>query len=258
MQNRQARGQIAGQTEVVGHPQSWLEHGRPARGGVAQRPVVRRDHDHPCAASHRGCRGADQSGVTGIVARDDEKVQRTDPGRRVGADDDRRRCRTTKRRSQNRAGRLGVAAARHPDHRARRVTGDGLQRAFRDRCSGRAHLGTGHRGPAQQPAPVGGQQPLGIVEVDCGGRDHVAISVCAAISAATRSTHLVDVLGGAPLDVQPQKRFGVGGTQVEPVAVAQVDRHPVEVVDRLDAVGERLEHRVHARVRVDDGEVDLA
>ena len=98
------------------------------------------------------------------------------------------------------------------------------------------------------PSAVGGEQALDVVEVDRGvRRAHVDVSVCEAISAATRPTTVVDVFGGAALDVQPQQRLGVGGPQVEPAAVAQIDRHPVEMVDGMDAVAERLQHRLHAR-----------
>src|SRR4051812_3687003 len=57
------------------------------------------------------------------------------------------------------------------------------------------------------------------------------------------------------LDVQPQQRLGVAGSQVEP-PVARVDGQAVEPV--LVTVGERLGHTLDHRGRVADAGVDLA
>ena len=69
---------------------------------------------------------------------------------------------------------------------------------------------------------------------------------------------LLDRLSGARFDVESQQRLGVGHPQVEPGAVAEVDGHAVEVVDRVHAGAVGLQHGLHDGRGVGDGEVDLA
>ena len=58
--------------------------------------------------------------------------------------------------------------------------------------------------------------------------------------------------------IQPQQRLGVGGAQVEPAALAEVDRHPVQVIDGLNAGAEGFQYRLDAGGCLGHGEIDLA
>ena len=143
---------------------------------------------------------------------------------------------------------LCVAAAGHPDDGAGRRIGTNLSNSpSSERRRDGAHLGTCHRRCSQQTHSIGVQQAFGIVEVDDAGRNTSGVHVNSFAPAATWAGDLVDDLldrlGGAGLDVEPQQRFGVGHPQVEPAAVTEVHGHPVEVVDRVHAGAERLAAR---------------
>ena len=158
-----------------------------AGAGVAQGALGGGGHHHARAAAHTGGHRGGQHRVTWIVAGDDEHVQRADPRRHLGCDGDGLGGRTTQCRSQYRAGRLGRAAARHPDHRPRPVAGaQFVQGALVDGGSGGAYLRAGHRHRAQQAVVVGVDQRLGVVEVarDAGGA-HGATSSSTCLTCAT-------------------------------------------------------------------------
>ncbi len=115
---RQSSGQVAAQCELVGYPQPRRQHCGPARRRVPQRTLVRCHHHHSRTPAHPGSGGADQRGIAGVVAGDDQHIQRTDPRRCLGGDHHRLGGRATQRRGQNGPGSLGGAAAGHPDHAA--------------------------------------------------------------------------------------------------------------------------------------------
>ena len=82
-QGGQAGAQIAGQAEVIGNAHPRFQHGGPASGGVSQRSVVGSDDHDPRTATHPRRCSRHQDGVAGVVAGDDENVQRADPWRRL-------------------------------------------------------------------------------------------------------------------------------------------------------------------------------
>ena len=176
LQRGQPGRQIAAQPEFVRRPQPRLQHRGAPGGGVAQRSLVRRRDDDPRTAAHRRRRGGHQCRIPGVVAGDDENVERADPGRRFGGHHDRLTRDPAQRGGQHRARALGRSAAGHPDHGSRPVAAGHLrQLAFVDRGRGGTNLRTGHRRRPQQSVAVGFQQTLGVVEVDggvCGA--HVA------------------------------------------------------------------------------------
>ena len=249
----QPGGQIAGQAEVVGHPHPRRQHHRASRGGVAQRALVGGDDDDPRTAPNSGGR----RGRPARGRRDRRPPRPVRPARRSTAAPRRRRrsARPPSRPALRRAiepAALGVASARHPDHRAGRLVARNRSSTPSSRAAAVARtcapaIEAARSNPSRSAASRPSTSSRSIVGVrwrSCG-----TSRCCEAISAATCPTIVVDFFGGARLDVQPQQRLGVGRPQVEPGAVAQIDGHPVEVVDGVDAVAERLQHRVHARAR---------
>ena len=173
VQRGQARGQIAAQPELVGDPQPRRQHRDAPRRAVAQRTLVRRHHDHPRAPAHPGRGGPDQGGIAGVVARDDQHVERPDPRRGLAGDHDRLVATPPSVAASMAPAVSAVPPAGHPDHAARAVVdAQRIQRAFVDRGGDGAHLRAGHRRGPQQTLPVGGEQALGVFEIDRPGGVH--------------------------------------------------------------------------------------
>ena len=160
--------------------------------------------------------------------------------------------------------RLRGAPGGHPDHGARRVIRprSDVEDALVERGGRRPHLRTRHRRRAQQTLSVGREQTLDVVEVDGRVRERSrrgpAFGVWAAIWAATSSTIAAtsSAVRASTLSRSNGSVFDV--RRLNQRAVAEVDGDAVEVVERLDAAAEGLQHRVDARRGVGHGEVDLA
>jgi hypothetical protein len=167
LQHGQARGQVATQPELVGHPHPRFQHGDAAGGAVAQRALVLGRHDDPRSPAHPGRGRGDQRGIARVVAGDDQHIKRPDPGRRLGDERDRCGGRGAQRRGQHDARRLGGAAARHPNHRAWGLSpAHRIEFALLEGGRDRPHLGARVRRGPQEAAPVRGEQAFGVLEID--------------------------------------------------------------------------------------------
>ena len=185
-QGGQTRGEVAAQTELVGHRHPRREHGRAARGGFAQWALVGRRHHHPGTAARGGGRSVHQHGVTRIITGDHQNVQRSDPGRRIGGQDEGFSRRTGECGGEHGARGLGCAATADPDHGAGPLPVlNGIESTLLDGGRGRPDRGAGQRRGAEQSVAIGLQQSVGVVEVNHGvSRTHVLTPVGAAICSA--------------------------------------------------------------------------